>query len=108
MLTKNAPHFVKFVFTWIENDQNNCFSTSDIDELLKFKNSINNSTIDSLNIGDEITYNKISYRVDNISLDHIYDDLDLHNTGVDSNDCRYTNGENIPYLFKVRVNITKL
>jgi hypothetical protein len=87
MEIKNLKYYVKFVFNCEDTEET--YSTSDIEELRFIQEEQNGELfpLSALKIGDKLAFNKPNsiikkYKVTDISIGDIDDDLDLPKTGI--------------------------
>lgn len=105
-MTKQVSHFPKFIFTWTYDSKNLCFMTSDIDELLKFKHKPSKEKLSFLQIGYELTYDHQAFKIKNIKIHNLTDDLITQHFGLDI--CTAQTGQPIPELFTIVVEMERI
>ncbi len=103
MKVKDLKYYVKFIFSSYKD--NVCYSTTDINMIQNIVYHDTNISINDLKIGDKITFkpNPQSYKITNIKIREITPDTDVHNYGVDSEDCTNPIGEAKEYLLSIFV-----
>ena len=107
MKTKDLNYYVKFIFS--SEDDGFCFSTTDRAMLPKCpKPDTDTKTID-YKIGDIILFDKkaIQYKIKDIWIRQLVEDLELLEYGVDPQDCTCSQGIDNNFLFTIQITVEK-
>ena len=107
MKVKDIPYYARFIFS---GDNGACYSTTD-KEILNF--IIDRSTgepIFNIKRGQKISFissdgtnDELIYTVEEITVRHLVDDLELLKYGIDLEDCTQSQGDEKEMLFSILV-----
>lgn len=106
MKVDQLQHYVKFIFRG--SGDNECFSTTDINLLKLIRNKNSSKPIRELNIGDRIYFDTPDdkvYEIEDITIRHLVDDLELLKYGIDMEDCSEQQGEMKDWLFSILIDM---
>lgn len=109
MKTKDLAYYPKFIF--IEEKIGYCISTTDIECLKLVRQKGSEEGIQSLKIGNQITFDNeddLVFTIIDIQITHIWEDLSYFRYGMDSNDCMQQNGELKQEILKIKVYLEKV
>jgi len=107
METKDLNYYVKFIFSSEDNEF--CFSTTDRAMLPKCPKPDTDKQAIDYKIGDIIYFEKATpFKIKDIWIRQLLEDLELLEYGVDSQDCTCSQGIVKKFLFTIQITVVKL
>jgi len=108
METKDLNYYVKFIFS--SEDDGFCFSTTDRAMLPKCPKPDTDKQAIDYKIGDIIYFYKeaIPFKIKDIWIRQLVEDLELLEYGIDSQDCTCPQGTPKDFLFTIQITVEKV